>query len=70
MSYKSCENCIRRPDVCRGYFADDCIEYDFRMLGKIPCPKCGGILSETREHAGKKFRYCYACHFEFEEETQ
>ena len=26
----------------------------------------GGILSEIREHNGKKYRHCYACHYEFE----
>lgn len=32
------------------------------------CPFCGGTLSEIREHNGKKYRHCYSCHFEFEEE--
>lgn len=35
----------------------------------IPCPLCGGPLSEIREHNGKKYRHCYSCHFEYEEET-
>lgn len=38
------------------------------ITGKlIPCPSCGGILSEVREYNGIKYRHCYACHFEFEE---
>ena len=32
-----------------------------------PCQYCGGILSEIREHNSRKYRHCYACHFEFEE---
>ena len=28
--------------------------------------RCGGTLSEIREHNGKKYRHCYSCHFEFE----
>lgn len=44
----------------------------------IPCPRCGGALSETRiyhysggpiaksrKYDGKLYRHCYACHSEF-----
>jgi len=34
----------------------------------IPCKRCGGALSEIREHNGKRYRHCYSCHFEFEED--
>ena len=30
------------------------------------CPFCGGNMSEIREHNGKRYRHCYACHFEWE----
>ena len=40
------------------------------MSEKKICPKCGGALSEIREHNGKKYRHCYGCHFEFEEGEQ
>ena len=32
---------------------------------QLSCPKCGGILSEIREHNNKEYRHCYGCHFEF-----
>ena len=37
-----------------------------KATGTIPCPSCGGTLSEVRESKGKKYRHCYSCHFEFE----
>lgn len=66
--WKSCDNCV---DIgCRNYMS----EMDFlhgSICGDwkpIQCPYCGGALSEIREHKGKKYRHCYACHFEFFEE--
>ena len=35
----------------------------------IPCPHCGGWLSDVREHEGKRYRHCYACHSELFEEV-
>ena len=66
--YKSCYNCgfgscrfnvLSAPEP----YTDPC---DYWR--KIPCPNCGGILSEAREHNGKKYRHCYSCHFEFPED--
>ena len=39
----------------------------FKCFHPMICPKCHGILSDIRTHNGKKYRHCYACHFEFEE---
>ena len=73
MSYKSCGNCFLADD-------GDCtwlpsIDYKmcdkmFQMWTPIDCPKCGGILSEIREHKGKYYRHCYACHMETEVERK
>lgn len=60
-SWKSCENC---SSECKG-FASPCPWWN-----PIPCRYCGGALSETREHNGKKYRHCFACHFEFFEEGE
>lgn len=64
MSWKTCDNCINLYDP---YYCDRCLDRD--EWEPIHCPLCGGILSEIREHNGKKYRHCYACHFEYEEET-
>lgn len=58
MSYQSCGNCGVKD--CQFF----CLGDDWVPL---PCPKCGGILSEIRVHDGKAYRHCYACHFEFPE---
>lgn len=63
MSWKSCCNCSVK------YCPWDVKEKPCNIWEPIPCPLCGGILSEIREHNGKKYRHCYACHFEYEEET-
>lgn len=31
----------------------------------IPCPYCGGRLSEVRWNGRTPMRHCYSCHFEF-----
>ena len=74
-SYKSCGNCriydrciYEKPCVVIDPFTFETIK-QYHGWRPMPCPKCGGILSEVREHAGKKFRHCYACHFEFPIET-
>ena len=38
-----------------------------KKVRKNKCQRCGGTLSEIREHNGRRYRHCYACHFEFEE---
>ena len=62
---KSCDNCgfnICREIVFRYYTpnTEPCSEWK-----KLPCPRCGGALSTTREHNGRKYRHCYSCHKEF-----
>ena len=61
--WKSCDNC--RFGLYDPYWCERCITYD--EWKQIQCPYCGDALSEIREHNGKKYRHCYACHFEFEE---
>lgn len=63
MGYKSCGNCGRGKE-CRYYTI--CIpQVNFPLWEQIECPLCGGTLSEIRYHNDKKYRHCYACHFEF-----
>lgn len=56
--WKSCDNC---KSGCKG-FAKPCPWWK-----PIRC-RCGGTLSEIREHNGKRYRHCYSCHFDFFEE--
>lgn len=58
--YKSCDNCGFR--LCPWVFFDGTCP----TWKPLPCPNCGGPLSTIREYNGKKYRHCYACHFEFE----
>ncbi len=61
--WKSCDNCSR--DLCSS-------RLDKGACGcwkPMPCPHCGGALSITREHNGKRYRHCYSCHSEFFEEV-
>ena len=69
MSGKSCENCEDQKCyvIMRRAGYDTTIPCDSDWQ-RIPCPKCGGALSETREHNGRRYRHCYSCHFEFEED--
>ena len=65
MSWKTCDNCADKIKYkCRGLH--DC-EYCYYGWKPIPCKLCGGPLSEIREHNGRKYRHCYACHMEFYE---
>lgn len=58
--WRSCDNCGR---ICGlKYDPDILCCFDWK---KLPCQRCGGALSEIREHNGKKYRHCYACHAEF-----
>ena len=59
-NWKSCDNCSRRNCHCE----------NLKLWKPIPCPRCHGPLSTTREHNGKKYRHCYACHAEFFEEAE
>ena len=65
--WKSCDNCKSFVDPlwcacvrCK----DNEGHIDFSMWEPIRC-RCGGALSEIREHNGKRYRHCYSCHFEF-----
>ena len=66
-SYKYCNNCLTKidgdcmPDFCGALLY---------LWQPIPCPHCGGILSEIRVHKGKKLRHCYSCNFDFYEESE
>lgn len=68
MSWKTCDNCINLYDP---YYCDRCLDRD--EWKPIPCPLCGGALSEVREHIRPRqqrmYRHCYSCHFEFKEES-
>ena len=54
-SWKTCDNCARHNCHCE----------NLKLWKPIPCPRCGGALSTTREHKGRKYRHCYSCHGEF-----
>lgn len=62
MSINHCAMC-EREERCQDYLL--CSENNWWFWRKIPCPACGGALSEIRTHNGKKYRHCYSCHFEF-----
>ena len=64
--WRSCKNCdpVLMPHLTACRYCD----YDHSKWKKIPCQRCGGALSEIREHNGKRYRHCYSCHFEFFEE--
>lgn len=65
MSYKSCGNC-KLGGECR--YWSICIPLeDFPLWRPIPCPSCGGTLSEIRTDGKRFWRHCFSCHFEFEE---
>lgn len=67
--YRSCLNCGKRAcsQIMVDAEEDTSTPCDFWV--PLPCPKCGGILSEPRTDGQRRWRHCYACHFEFEEET-
>ena len=62
--WRACNNCSN----------DDCPwDHDGAACNRwepIPCKRCGGALSEIREHNGKRYRHCYSCHMEFFEDGQ
>lgn len=62
--WKRCENCGSFPLTT--YCVAKTNTVICQYWTSIPCPHCGGTLSTTREYNGKKYRHCYACHFEFE----
>ncbi len=62
--WKSCDNCGMFPLTTYCREKTNAVICDYWK--PIPCKRCGGALSEIREHNGKKYRHCYSCHFEFE----
>lgn len=65
--WKSCGNCGDRKcaeDMKKAGCYDLTTPCD--DWSKLPCQKCGGILSEIRTNGGYPHRHCYGCHFEFE----
>lgn len=67
MNYKSCGNCALSDNgkciVVPRLAYVECRKH-YRWWQPIPCPLCGGTLSEVRESNGKKYRHCYSCHME------
>lgn len=65
--WRSCDNCDNYQ--CYKHIVERGIETKKPCIDWEPilC-RCGGALSEVREHNGKKYRHCYACHSEFFEE--
>ena len=61
--WRSCNNCSN----------DECPwDHDGAACNRwepIRC-RCGGALSEIREHNGKRYRHCYSCHSEFYEDDK
>ena len=68
--WRSCDNCRHFCKICAGGFVEICITRKAFGWNPIPCKYCGGPLSEIREHNGKKYRHCYACHSEFYEDDK
>ena len=64
--YKSCGNCADSSCFAYRNYMGFKTDENCNDWKPIPCPSCGGVLSEVREHNGKKYRHCYACHYEFE----
>lgn len=61
-NWRNCGNCIAScEEVIRRVLA----HYDCEFWTPIQCKYCGGLLSEIREHNGRKYRHCYSCHAEF-----
>ena len=66
IDWKSCDNCAFACGYVQKLFKSS--QKDICEFWKpIKCKYCGGVLSEIRQHNGKSYRHCYACHFEFEE---
>ena len=68
--YKSCGNC-RRKKTCgmlSSYWCNNS-PHEKEFWCPIPCPLCGGTLSEIRTDGKRKWRHCYSCHMEQEETT-
>lgn len=73
MSWKTCGNCNRSGTA----YCDLCHRTTV-LWRAIYCEKCGGVLSEVREHKIKTgneevirhYRHCFSCHMEFYEEEE
>ena len=64
---KTCDNCgdVKCRDCQIRNGNDITKETDCDYWQPMPCPFCGGTLSETREHNRQRWRHCFSCHFEW-----
>ena len=62
-SWKTCDNCGVFPLTNYCTIKTNTVICDYWK--PILCERCGGPLSEVREHKGRKYRHCYSCHGEF-----
>lgn len=70
MSYKSCGNCLLKVTCGEtGKYWCNNLPHEKAFWQPIPCPLCGGTLSEIRTDRAKRWRHCYSCHMEQEETT-
>lgn len=65
--WKDCENCKDQECYRLMKQAGIATEEICDSWEPIRC-RCGGALSTTREHNGRRYRHCYSCHSEFYEE--
>ena len=61
VNIRSCRNCRQQGHCIYDDGMDACVYWE-----KIPCPDCGGTLSEIQTNGEKPYRHCYSCHFEYE----
>lgn len=79
MSWKTCDNCGRKPtcDETSKYWCNH-LPHEKAFWQPFHCPLCGGSLSEIREHRTKVgdeekiryYRHCYSCNMEFYEQEE
>lgn len=76
-NWQSCGNCRRNTKCPYWVFCEDKRSYMIAWE-PIPCPLCGGSLSEVKEHKTKvgdeevirHYRHCFSCHMEFYEDER
>lgn len=68
MSVRSCENCRNRGCYTIMLNAGIDTGEPCDAWKPMPCKSCGGALSGTRIHNGRRYRHCFSCHFEYYEE--
>ena len=60
-----CDTCLHNHGVY--YSGEACADGDAYLPKPLRCRICGGKLSEIRTDGKHRWRHCYSCHFEFEE---